>query len=40
MNIFNNYKNIFEVLVLLKTKDGQKFGVFTNNIILYNHLKF
>ena len=36
MNIFNNYKNIFEVLVLLKTKDGQKFGVFTNNIILYN----
>ncbi len=36
INIFNNYKNINEVLVLIKTKDGQKFGVFTNNIIIYD----
>ncbi len=36
INIFNDYKNINEVLVLIKTKDGQKFGVFTNNIIIYD----
>ena len=40
LNIFNNYKNINEVLVLIKTKDGQKFGVFTNNIIIYNENKY
>ena len=33
-NIYTNYKNIYEVLILMKTKDGRKLGVFTNNILL------
>jgi len=38
-NIFYNYKDISEVLVLLRLKNGKKLGLFCNNIILYEQYK-
>ena len=34
-NFFNNYKELSEILLLIKTKSGVKFGVFSSSIILY-----
>ena len=33
-SIYNNYKDLSEILILIKIKDGKKLGIFTNNIIL------
>ena len=38
-NIFYNYKDISEVLVLLRIKNGKKIGLFCNNILLYEQYK-
>ena len=34
-NFYNNYREMQEILILLITKNGKKFGLFTNNIIFY-----
>jgi len=38
-NLFYNYKDISEVLVLLRIKNGRKLGLFCSNIILYEQYK-
>ena len=38
-NLFFTYKDISEVLVLFRIKNGNKLGLFTNNIILYDKFK-
>ena len=35
-NIFNIYQTLYDVLILIRTKDGRKLGIFTNNIVLYD----
>ena len=36
-SFFNNYKELSEILLLIKTKSGVKFGVFSSSIILYEN---
>ena len=33
-DIYNNYKNISEILLLMRTKNGTRFGLFTKNFLI------
>ena len=39
-SLFNNYDNMNEILIIFKTKNKQKFSLFSNNILLKNQFVY